>query len=113
VDVEHDGAWSWKQLGSNVDSVFEVLRSLEASTWTEIRNASGGRRGYHHGQPVETLSKEAQARLTRLGLDELDELFRFRVGGTGRLWGIVQGQDFFFLWWDPDHKVAPTKKRNT
>jgi len=49
----------------------------------------------------------AQRRLQHLSLDDFDELFRFRLGNKRRLWGILDGDVFYPLWWDADHKVYP------
>jgi hypothetical protein len=45
--------------------------------------------------------------LEELRLDDFDELFRFRLGTMRRLWGIVDDEVFYPVWWDPDHKVYP------
>lgn len=50
---------------------------------------------------------EATRRLQALRLDDFDELFRFRLGNLPRLWGILDGDIFYPVWWDPDHEVYP------
>lgn len=59
--------------------------------------------------PCERAGLEARARLEELGLDDFDELFRFRLGNMERLWGVFAGNNhvFYPLWWDCDHKVCP------
>ena len=43
-----------------------------------------------------------------LRLDDLDDLFRFRLGNKPRLWGVIHEGVFYPVWWDPEHKVYPT-----
>lgn len=83
-------------------------------TWREISHhrQDGGRK--HHYQSVDSVIPKAQRRLTGLGLqDEVDHLYRFRVGSRERLWGFRKDGVFQILWWDPDHTVYPTEPRNT
>jgi hypothetical protein len=55
------------------------------------------------------LCPEAQNRLEALGLDDVDELFRFQLGNEPRLWGVIDDDGIFYpVWWDPRHQVYPT-----
>lgn len=105
ADTAYDQAWSWNKLGKKIGRLFTFMKEMEQLSWLAIMNMRGGKRGYHHFQPIDSLCKEAQERLCVLDLDDLDELFRFRLGSGERLWGVKQQEDFFLLWWDPDHKV--------
>ena len=80
---------------------------FETMKWSEIV-VSGS-----HTIDIGSLSKEAQDRLEDIGQDDLDELFSLRVTGRGRLIGIREMDYFRILWWDPDHKVCPSKKKHT
>ena len=42
-----------------------------------------------------------------------DTIARFRLNGKKRLFGVVYGNEFHILWWDPEHAVWPSKKRHT
>jgi hypothetical protein len=53
---------------------------------------------------------EAQARLVDIQLEDLDEIFRFRVGFAQRLYGFRICDVFFILWWDPEHKIYPLSR---
>jgi len=57
------------------------------------------------------LDPSAQGDLRKRKLDETfgDEMFRFRLGGTARLWGFRANRTFHVVWWDPLHKVYPTE----
>lgn len=43
----------------------------------------------------------------------LDALVRFRLDGTTRVYGARERNEFHFLWWDRDHAVWPSTKKNT
>jgi hypothetical protein len=113
--MEHAGSWSWDVTADDLREIIQFLQQMERLTWTEIRaQTTGGRTGHHkhHSIEVERLCPEAQRRLRDLRLDDLDELFRFRLGGRRRLWGAINNQDgaFYVLWWDPDHQVYPVDR---
>lgn len=89
------------------------LSEVCGSTWSELERQQTGssrRRQKHHSQEVSTLCKAARDRLADLRHDEIfgDDLFRFRLGGTARLWGFVVDDVFYLLWWDRHHRVYPT-----
>lgn len=45
---------------------------------------------------------------------EWDQMFRFRLGNMERLWGVISDEDprvFYPIWWDPLHKVCPSKDK--
>lgn len=115
LDVDYDGTWSWRRAGDAVVEIVKFLSEMEKLTWREIREqrvpSEGGRmRHRHHSQDISTLCEEARARLRELGLDEWDELFRFRVNSTGRLWGVLSHEAprvFYPVWYDVDHQVYP------
>ena len=60
--------------------------------------------------PLDHLKDEATKRLNKLQFDDAEALWELRVGGKPRFWGVRLGSCFHFLWWDPEHKVCPTKK---
>ncbi len=98
--------------------IIALLTEMERLTWREIRAqlTGGKRRGPKHKFiPLDSLCKEAQERLQALQLDDFEELFRFRTGNMERLWGVVSGDAprvFYPIWWDPDHKVCPSRDQN-
>jgi hypothetical protein len=86
------------------------LAQMERLTWAEIRaqNHGGGHRK-HHAIPIGSLCSEAQRRLENLKLDDLDDLFEFRLGNRRRLWGHVHDGVFYPVWWDEHHQVYPVE----
>lgn len=119
LDDEFVGSWSWKVDERTIGTIVCLLQEMERLTWAEVRNQMTGgerRRGAKHKSiPVENLCSEAQARLEEIGLGDWDELFRFRTGNMHRLWGIIVDENgakiFYPIWWDPDHKVCPSKEQ--
>jgi len=117
VDRAYEGTWGWPRGSEDpttAAALLDLLCDLSKSTWDELRgHTTGGRTGHrkHHPQDVRGLCQEAQRRLAEMQLDQIfgDEIFRFRHGNTGRLWGFVQGSVFHIVWWDPDHMVYPTE----
>jgi hypothetical protein len=114
ADHSHDEKWSWSWVGDHVGSLLPFLAQMERLTWREIRQqkvpSAGNRmRRRFHGHSVESLPTAARKRLEELELDDVDEVFRFRLSNKERLWGIFvpQSHVFCLLWWDPNHQVYP------
>jgi hypothetical protein len=38
-----------------------------------------------------------------------DDVYRFRLSGERRLWGLRRQDTFYAIWWDPKHQVYPTE----
>ncbi len=91
------------------ETILPKVIAYERMTWGHIETD----RKHNHEVPVQNLSKNAQKRLAKLKLDDVDSLYRFRFTGTQRLWGIRDRETFIVLWWDPDHAICPSSKRNT
>ena len=114
-DVE--GAWSWKEprewSTSEWDElIFPKMTEFAKMTWAFIDTfSSDGGHKMHHTQAVHRISVEAQSRWFELGLDQFDTLFRFRLGGTRRIWGVRLQAHFFMVWSERNHLIAPTKKK--
>lgn len=79
-------------------------------TWSEILVDS---KKQNHTIPIPELSKEAQSRLREIGNDDIDTLISLRLSGKRRVWGIRTGSTLSILWWDPEHRVCPSKKKHT
>lgn len=86
-----------------------AIKNTELRTWSDIE------RSQDRDHPIECyrLEKFAQDRLTRLQLDDNDELWSIRFNGRCRLWGIREGSLLQILWLDPQHEVCPSHKKHT
>lgn len=117
LDHKYVGDWSWQIDQPELMKIMEFLAAAEKRTWKEIRHDMAGgrrRRGEKHKFiPLSSLCKDAQDRLVALELDDQDQLFRFRLSGMERLWGVLLPDDhmFYLLWWDGEHKVCPSAER--
>jgi len=105
--IDVDGPWCGNTgvTGDILKGVMMRLKNLEALTWSEIEGAE------HHAVSVESLAPEAVKRLIEIGRDDIDTLFSLRVTGARRIWGVRVHRQFNMLWWDPEHKVCPSKKK--
>lgn len=88
-------------------AIAQQMRQYESRTWAEII----ANRWRDHTVACSRLIPEAQRRLRVLSKDDLGELWRFRFGAKLRLWGIRRGSMFSVLWWDPQHKICPSRKK--
>ena len=48
-----------------------------------------------------------------LQLDDWEELYSLRLSGRSRVWGLKEAGIFWILWWDPNHEICPSYKKNT
>lgn len=88
-----------------VKTVMDTLRSYESMTWNEVLQDGQ----YNHFVDKKDLEQFAQDRLTDLQMDDFDSIFRFRINGAQRLWGIKEIDIFYPIWWDPHHKICPSR----
>ena len=87
--------------------IHSKLKCFETMTFSDILGRN------HHTVPIERLCKEAQNRLTVLGLDDVEELLSLRLTGISRVWGIMEHNIVVLLWWDPEHLVCPSLLKHT
>ncbi len=113
ADRTHYGSWSWPD-GDAAREILDFVCDMSELNWTEISaQQTGGRQRHrkHHHQNFESVSPEAQARVTELRYDEIfEEYYRFRLSGQKRLWGFRRQGVFYPLWWDAQHAVYPTEQ---
>ncbi|GJC07027.1 hypothetical protein ACB288_20440 [Aeromonas taiwanensis] len=117
TDIED--AWSWGEPRNWSDEEWqgEIIREmvlLSDLTWSEIARMETGegkkrkRRKRHHPQQVDSITPEAQKRWRELDLNQFDTAYRFRLGGTKRIWGIQYGSHFYMVWYERNHLIYPT-----
>jgi len=88
--------------------LWERLSAFETKNIEELRNS-----GSFHNIPLEKFEKEARDRLDQLQLDDLEELYSFRMDGKCRLYCIKYLNIFSVLWWDSKHKAYLVRKSHT
>lgn len=113
LDHEPQPKWSWAFKGQDFAKLAVFLKEMEVLTWRDIRsqnyNTSSTGHKKHHSMDVSVLCTEAKKRLAELELDDIDQIFRFRLGGKLRLWGVIVPDTAVFcpIWWDNEHEVYP------
>lgn len=106
-----DDVYGWEILDTEkLISLKNKLSNFESMTWSEI--LIQGKKS-HHLVKIESLSKEAQKYLEKMGLDDVEELVSLRLSGEERVWGILAEGILNLLWWDPEHQVCPSLKKHT
>ncbi|EQD48417.1 hypothetical protein B1B_12051, partial [mine drainage metagenome] len=83
------GQWGWHLLTpDHAKDLLNFMCDMATTTWLEVRRQTYGREGKqkHHDQLVADLPREARRRLGDGALDDVTEMFRFRLTGTQRLW---------------------------
>ena len=108
--LDFQGRWGWANVGRDTISndILPKLRNFESMTWGEINHTKTG-----HPIYTKRIVAEAQKRLTELGLDDHDVLFRLELNGLQRIWGVRVRQVLCLLWWDPNHEIYPCFKKGS
>jgi len=108
--IDVDGPWGHAAIDRTtlLTQILPKLKNYESMTWGDIERDH--RR--NHSVSVVQLTKEARDRLATLRIEE-EQLFRFRLTGTQRMWGIRDRDTFCILWWDPNHEICPAVKKHT
>ena len=106
-----DGDWGRNRIadGHLWDALFAKLKHYETMTWGEILKD----KQHNHSVSVSSLTKEARERLAHMKQDDIDSVFRLRLTGKQRVWGIRDRHVLRLLWWDPEHEICPSALKNT
>jgi hypothetical protein len=109
-DLDWGGPFGWAKVTADEISrtIVPKFHDLETMTWAEIDGPSGS-----HSVSVDDLCPEAKVRLADLKMGHVETLFSVRITGARRIWGVKDVAILRVLWWDPDHKVCPSIKKNT
>ena len=108
--IDDDGKWGWRGINCSFffKAIWNTMRNFESTTWAQIEGKA------HHMIPVSRIIKSAQERLVELGHDDEDRLASFHINGQQRLWAIRRSvNQFYLLWWDPEHEICPSHKKHT
>ena len=101
--------WGWVNCGPQLLDIREKLCNFERMKLGEILRRDSG----SHQVELDRLCKQAQDRLIFLKEDDVPQLLSLRLGGKARVWGILDNQIIWLLWWDPLHEVCPSLKKHT
>lgn len=110
--LDWNGPWCPKELKTSAKTaeIIKKLGNVEHESWTQIKSRTSMK---SHLVSTEKLCKEAQKRLVELKLDDWGQIFSLRLSSKERLWGLLQGDIFYALWWDPEHQVCPSILKHT
>lgn len=111
-----NGERDWRRTKSFSDEINSFHDSYhDKKLWKEI--FAEKRPSYDRGRPkminkhlsydISSICQEAQGRLREIGKDDFFEIFRFRLKGKFRFYGLTIGSVFLALWHDPNHKIYP------
>jgi hypothetical protein len=108
--LDWDGPWCpSKCKDAGVRGILEKLANLESLSWTQIQSSTGS-----HFVSVDNIIKQARERISALKKEQwADNLFSIRLSNKERLWGFQRSGIFHVLWWDPEHQIYPSHKKNT
>lgn len=109
--VDNEGPWSLINISRiQMTQLIDKMISFESMTVGEIFGP-----GSEHGKSytVSDLPNVASRRIKEIKRDDEDQIHRLRCSGTQRLYGVMREHVFHVLWWDPEHEVWPSTKRNT
>jgi hypothetical protein len=106
--IDRNGPWGWDHFEPfEIQNVFQRIFESQKLTWQDLVNNGS------HLININSLCSEAQKRLNQIQKEDLDQLFSLRLTGPKRIWGIKEGAILWLLWWDPNHTVYPSAKKNT
>tara|TARA_R110002124_G_scaffold149220_1_gene315010 strand:- start:148910 stop:149386 length:477 start_codon:yes stop_codon:yes gene_type:complete len=112
---DKDGEWGWESICGHTflkdlfDKIYNDYSSMKYSELIDPKKNS-----HAVSFDAKGLHKNAIKRLSDLKLiDHFDELITIRVTGKKRLWCLHNEHVLHMLWWDPDHKIYPSHKKNT
>ena len=109
--IDLEGPFGWSRLQRPLLSdIVGKLKQIEARTWNELVVVS---KKQNHAVPVRNMIPEARKRLEGLYQGGLEELVSLRLAGEQRVWVHRVEATAYVIWWDPDHKVCPSKKKHT
>ena len=111
ADLDDDGPWSLSSCEpSGLKDILAKLHTFETMKVGEIF-ASDSEHGKKY--PPDALCKKARDRLAAIKKDDETQIVRLRFSGKARFYGFLREHVFHVLWWDPEHEVVPSRKKNT
>jgi hypothetical protein len=110
--IDDDGEWTLSSI-SNADhaQLLKTMAHVETMTAGEFFKP-GQRLCKVYTDMSACPNSDATDRLESK-FQGLDHMVRLEIDGLKRLYGVRTGHEFHIIWWDPEHKVWPSKLRNT
>lgn len=108
-DIDYHGAWGWgKVTACLLFKIINRLHDYEGMSWGELLKGS-----HNHAMDIAKINTKAKARLQKTKFPGAGVLHQLNFGKKERIWGVREGAIFHVLWWDQDHTVYKTQRKNT
>lgn len=109
VDLDEECPWALFN-ATNEDHwlILKTLFEYERKTPAEIRPDSEHFKNYRNFG--ECPNRDAVKRLAEK-YEGRDSIARIRLTGKKRLYGFLDGNEFHVVWWDPEHRIWPSKEK--
>lgn len=113
VDLDNDCPWSMAHMSEkDHEELLRKLKEYEKETVGQLIAPSFSHFTVYHDFSKCPNSK-AVNRLESQYPDSGDSIARFRLTGTKRLYGFLEGNQFHIVWWDSKHEIWPSHKKHT
>lgn len=112
IDMEDDCPWSLKRMSESEHGLLlEKLKDFETLTVGELFGDYAAFKLYQDFTLCP--NQEPVSRLGHYYSRNGDAIARFRLGGKERLYGFLTDNEFHIVWWDAEHQIWPSAKKNT
>ena len=106
----HDTRFGLSKVVELINDILEKLTNFETMNWDEIANQD---KDNNHWCEVSGMAKEARDMISQNNLD-LDSLFSLRLTGKFRIWGFINQDGSFDIYWcDKEHEIYPSTKKHS
>jgi len=106
MDIGHI---KWSFIKNDCFSKMDIIKRLSDFEKQQWKDIIGER---NHFIEIHHLTKEAQNRLTELGL-HYESIFSLTINSRERIFGIMDDGALFLLWYDEKHEICPSHKKHT
>lgn len=114
-DKSGDFAFDINKIEANghLHEIMEKMIAYESMTWAEIKLQTHDQgKSKHHIIDTDGMSAEAIERIEAMKLQEdSDSIFSFALQNRLRIIGTRENELFHVIWYDPEHKFYPSKKK--
>lgn len=93
------------------DSLFRKLKYFEKMTYKSLFFESVHQN--HELKDRSKMLKFVEDKLQELGLDKDLNIYSLRLDSTTRIYGFIESNIFYILWYDQKHELYPVAKKHT
>lgn len=108
--VDLDGRWGFDKITSA--HWLEIQAKMADCESMTIRELATSRRLFKEYE-LSAIVADAVKRLDELQLGDLTKIHRLEFTGVKRLYGVLMGNVFHVIWWDPLHEICPSPLKHT